>query len=78
MTLLLCPNFSVSAQEEEEEDGVEVALKKFLFDSIRFYSALPGMVESDLSFTVPLLLSNQLEFSGKTHHRKVGWWLVGE
>lgn len=52
-------------------------LETFLAGSVEFYSKLPSVVESKLSFTVSDLVNNQVQFSSKTHCRKVGFFLSG-
>lgn len=49
-------------------------LEAFLAGSVEFYSKLPSVVESKLSFTVSDLVNNQVQFSSKTHCRKVGFF----
>lgn len=46
-------------------------LENFLEESVAFYSKLLSQVELQLSFKVSELLSNKVEFTSKTHCRKV-------
>ncbi len=53
------------------DSAIKDTLEKFLASCIAFYSKLPNMVETQLSFKLSQLLSNQVHFSSKTHSRKV-------
>ena len=58
------------------DSGVKDTLEKFLSSSMEFYSKLPSIVESQLSFKVSELVHNGVQCSSKTHWRKVrvrGW-----
>ena len=58
-----------------EDSGCRDVLERFLARSSDFYSRLPSMVETELSFTTSQLLSNQVHFTSKTHCRKVRWFV---
>lgn len=68
----------VSHDAVSRDSGVKDMLEKFLGYSMEFYSKLPSIVESQLSFKVSELVHSGVEFSSKTHWRKVrpvGWGL---
>lgn len=53
------------------DSAIRGALETFLANSLSFYWKLVSLVECQLSFKVSELLSNQVQFSSKTHRRKV-------